>query len=112
MDFDALAVTCNTAYTCRCVTLSLTAILAAVLVALLIHYYSAPSFRPKSLLSPLTIHSRNFMGALCCRPQPIDFDGEINLFHFALLRCVGKGAFGKVCSSLIPRFLANDLSSG
>ncbi|KAF8737749.1 hypothetical protein AX14_012321 [Amanita brunnescens Koide BX004] len=36
------------------------------------------------------------MGALCCRPQPIDFDGEVNLFHFALLRCVGKGAFGKV----------------
>jgi len=36
------------------------------------------------------------MGALCCRPQPIDFDGEVNLFHFVLLRCVGKGAFGKV----------------
>lgn len=29
-------------------------------------------------------------------PQPIDFDGEVNLFHFVLLRCVGKGAFGKV----------------
>ena len=28
--------------------------------------------------------------------QPIDFDGEVNLFHFILLRCVGKGAFGKV----------------
>ncbi|KAF9556669.1 kinase-like protein [Agrocybe pediades] len=36
------------------------------------------------------------MGAVCCRPQPIDFDGEVNLFHFMLLRCVGKGAFGKV----------------
>ncbi|EIN06020.1 AGC/YANK protein kinase [Punctularia strigosozonata HHB-11173 SS5] len=36
------------------------------------------------------------MGALCCRPTPIDFDGEVNLFHFVLLRCVGKGAFGKV----------------
>ncbi|XP_006462118.1 hypothetical protein AGABI2DRAFT_193418 [Agaricus bisporus var. bisporus H97] len=36
------------------------------------------------------------MGALCCRPQPIDFDGEVTLFHFILLRCVGKGAFGKV----------------
>ncbi|KAJ8516872.1 hypothetical protein ONZ45_g5877 [Pleurotus djamor] len=36
------------------------------------------------------------MGAVCCRPQPIDFDGEVNLFHFVLLRCVGKGAFGKV----------------
>ncbi|CAA7267385.1 unnamed protein product [Cyclocybe aegerita] len=36
------------------------------------------------------------MGAVCCRSQPIDFDGEVNLFHFLLLRCVGKGAFGKV----------------
>ncbi|KAG6852660.1 hypothetical protein C0991_010114 [Blastosporella zonata] len=36
------------------------------------------------------------MGAVCCRPTPIDFDGDINLFHFVLLRCVGKGAFGKV----------------
>ncbi|TFK32792.1 kinase-like domain-containing protein [Crucibulum laeve] len=36
------------------------------------------------------------MGAVCCRPTPIDFDGEVNLFHFVLLRCVGKGAFGKV----------------
>ncbi|KAI0047238.1 Pkinase-domain-containing protein [Auriscalpium vulgare] len=36
------------------------------------------------------------MGAVCCRPQVIDFDGDVNLFHFILLRCVGKGAFGKV----------------
>lgn len=54
------------------------------------------------------------MGALCCRPQVrsisfippipslilpskvIDFDADVNLFHFMLLRCVGKGAFGKV----------------
>ncbi|TFY72024.1 hypothetical protein EVG20_g1004 [Dentipellis fragilis] len=36
------------------------------------------------------------MGALCCRPQVVDFDGDVNLFHFVLLRCVGKGAFGKV----------------
>ncbi|KAL0953359.1 hypothetical protein HGRIS_004597 [Hohenbuehelia grisea] len=36
------------------------------------------------------------MGGVCCRPQPVDFDGEVNLFHFVLLRCVGKGAFGKV----------------
>ncbi|ESK96425.1 agc yank protein kinase [Moniliophthora roreri MCA 2997] len=36
------------------------------------------------------------MGAVCCRPTPIDFDGEVTLFHFVLLRCVGKGAFGKV----------------
>ncbi|KAL4063180.1 kinase-like protein [Scleroderma citrinum] len=36
------------------------------------------------------------MGAVCCRPQPVDFEGDVNLFHFHLLRCVGKGAFGKV----------------
>jgi serine/threonine kinase 32 len=36
------------------------------------------------------------MGALCCRAPPVDFDGDVNLFHFVLLRCVGKGAFGKV----------------
>jgi len=36
------------------------------------------------------------MGAVCCRPQPVDFDSDVNLFHFVLLRCVGKGAFGKV----------------
>ncbi|KAJ3753905.1 kinase-like domain-containing protein [Lentinula raphanica] len=36
------------------------------------------------------------MGAVCCRPTPVDFDGEVSLFHFVLLRCVGKGAFGKV----------------
>jgi hypothetical protein len=55
------------------------------------------------------------MGAVCCRAavcrfliansyttidqsvtQPVDFDGDVNLFHFSLLRCVGKGAFGKV----------------
>ena len=28
--------------------------------------------------------------------QPVDFEGDVNLFHFVLLRCVGKGAFGKV----------------
>ncbi|KAF8313647.1 kinase-like protein [Clavulina sp. PMI_390] len=36
------------------------------------------------------------MGGVCCRPEPIDFDGEANLFHFNLLRSIGKGAFGKV----------------
>ncbi len=77
---------------CHC-----TSILAADLVALLLISY--PSLLPslsKPLLSPRTTYSRYLMGALCCRPQPIDFDGEVSLFHFVLLRCVGKGAFGKV----------------
>lgn len=36
-------------------------------------------------------------------PQPVDFEGDVNLFHFVLLRCVGKGAFGKVPRHPIPR---------
>ncbi|GAA5872752.1 hypothetical protein JCM16303_006819 [Sporobolomyces ruberrimus] len=36
------------------------------------------------------------MGALCCRPEEIDFDAPVDLWHFYLLRSVGKGAFGKV----------------
>lgn len=36
------------------------------------------------------------MGAVCCGSQPVDFDGDISLFHFILLRVIGKGAFGKV----------------
>ncbi|KAF8938132.1 hypothetical protein BGZ47_008731 [Haplosporangium gracile] len=36
------------------------------------------------------------MGAGCCKEEAIDFDAEIELSHFHLLRSVGKGAFGKV----------------
>ncbi|GAA6034859.1 hypothetical protein JCM8097_009335 [Rhodosporidiobolus ruineniae] len=36
------------------------------------------------------------MGALCCKPEEIDFEGPVDLWHFYLLRSVGKGAFGKV----------------
>ncbi|KAG9035641.1 hypothetical protein FS837_001857 [Tulasnella sp. UAMH 9824] len=36
------------------------------------------------------------MRAICCKPDPIDFDGEVNLFPFVLLQSVGKGPFGKV----------------
>ncbi|SCV67834.1 BQ2448_5445 [Microbotryum intermedium] len=36
------------------------------------------------------------MGALCCKPEAVDFDGPVDLYHFYLLRSVGKGAFGKV----------------
>jgi serine/threonine kinase 32 len=40
------------------------------------------------------------MGFLCCCPDPVDFDAEVNLFQFELHRAVGKGAFGKVCLSV------------
>ncbi|KAJ3318019.1 hypothetical protein HDU76_000955 [Blyttiomyces sp. JEL0837] len=36
------------------------------------------------------------MGAACCKGEPIDFQAEVELNHFELLRSVGKGAFGKV----------------
>ncbi|KAI9498645.1 kinase-like domain-containing protein [Zychaea mexicana] len=36
------------------------------------------------------------MGALCCKEEAVDFNDEVDLSHFALLRSVGKGAFGKV----------------
>ncbi|KAG6374315.1 kinase-like domain-containing protein [Boletus reticuloceps] len=32
----------------------------------------------------------------CSVSQPVDFESEVNLFHFELHRAVGKGAFGKV----------------
>jgi serine/threonine kinase 32 len=35
----------------------------------------------------------------CCFSNPVDFDGEVTLYHFDLLRAVGKGAFGKVFMS-------------
>ena len=37
----------------------------------------------------------------CCFSNPVDFDGEVTLYHFDLLRAVGKGAFGKVFMSHI-----------
>ena len=41
----------------------------------------------------------------CCFSNPVDFDGEVTLYHFDLLRAVGKGAFGKVfMSHLTPSY--------
>ncbi|KAJ3219551.1 hypothetical protein HDU67_000496 [Dinochytrium kinnereticum] len=36
------------------------------------------------------------MGCACCKSEKIDFQDEVELNHFNLLRSVGKGAFGKV----------------
>ncbi|KAI7896877.1 kinase-like domain-containing protein [Mucor mucedo] len=36
------------------------------------------------------------MGTVCCKEEPVDLLGEVELSHFILLRSVGKGAFGKV----------------
>ena len=38
----------------------------------------------------------------CCLSTPVDFEGEVNLYHFDLHRVVGKGAFGKVSIYLLP----------
>lgn len=51
------------------------------------------------LYPPLSVPNcpSGLMGAaLCCCSDPVDLDGEVNLYHFDLLRAVGKGAFGKV----------------
>lgn len=37
----------------------------------------------------------------CCFSEPVDYNGEVNLFHFDLHRAVGKGAFGKVSRYLL-----------
>lgn len=67
-------------------------------------FSSTPSF-PPSLLYPFPslLHSGVAMGRgiLCCLPEPIDYDADVNLFHFELHRAIGKGAFGKVRSPLI-----------
>jgi len=39
-----------------------------------------------------------------CLSTPVDFEGEVSLYHFDLHRVVGKGAFGKV--SISPSLLA------
>ncbi|KAI8078289.1 kinase-like domain-containing protein, partial [Gilbertella persicaria] len=36
------------------------------------------------------------MGAICCKQEEVDFEREVELQHFYLLRVIGKGAFGKV----------------
>ncbi|KAJ1555147.1 hypothetical protein HK096_008240, partial [Nowakowskiella sp. JEL0078] len=36
------------------------------------------------------------MGGVCCKEEELDFNAEVELNHFTLLRSVGKGAFGKV----------------
>lgn len=36
------------------------------------------------------------MGAVCCKGEEVDFSNQVELFHFYLLRVIGKGAFGKV----------------
>jgi len=38
----------------------------------------------------------------CCLSTPVDFEGEVSLYHFDLHRVAGKGAFGKVSISTNP----------
>ncbi|KAF8518230.1 kinase-like domain-containing protein [Gautieria morchelliformis] len=38
----------------------------------------------------------NFRRRPSCEHQTIDFEGDVNLFHFELLRVIGKGAYGRV----------------
>ncbi|KAI9203324.1 kinase-like domain-containing protein [Polychytrium aggregatum] len=36
------------------------------------------------------------MGGLLCKSEQIDFDDDVELYHFHLMNVIGKGAFGKV----------------
>lgn len=47
----------------------------------------------------------------CCLSTPVDFEGEVNLYHFDLHRVVGKGAFGKV-SIYVPSHPLPAFASG
>ena len=48
------------------------------------------------------LESKRMVGAVCCSAQPVDFDGEVILFHFKLLKVVSEGAFRKVCPVFSP----------
>lgn len=68
---------------------SLTNLLILLLPLLLFLFFC---FSPSLPLPVLVMGS----GILCCLPDPVDFDADVNLFHFELHRAIGKGAFGKV----------------
>ena len=46
---------------------------------------------------------RSIMGALCCKPEPIDFDAPVNLYHFFLLRRCVLVCFADHCSGRFAR---------
>lgn len=48
----------------------------------------------------------------CCFSEPVDFDGEVTLFHFDLLRAIGRGAFGKVSALPSSCFHISHLLAG
>jgi len=73
------------------------------LLSFLLSFFLLSTWVP-SAVAPQSVFLPFFLSFLLLTPpQPVDFDGEVSLFHFVLLRCVGKGAFGKACplSSLV-----------
>ena len=58
------------------------------------HKSSTKSTSLPSSSCPLLLHIP-LMGNCCS--DPVNFDGDVDLYHFDLHRAVGKGAFGKVC---------------
>ena len=85
---------------------------SAILTSLAVLFVPFPFFslvRPLSLPLPLLLNVPDDddmgSGLFCCFPDPVDFDADVNLFHFELHRAIGKGAFGKVNTShLLLRF--------
>lgn len=70
-------------------------------------FFADNNTRP--VLSPRPPLANCLMGNVaCCCSEPINFDGDVDLYHFNLHRAVGKGAFGKV---RLPAHLAFRLAS-
>lgn len=70
-------------------------------------FFADNNTRP--VLSPRPPLANCLMGNVaCCCSEPINFDGDVDLYHFNLHRAVGKGAFGKV---RLPAHLAFRLVS-
>jgi len=66
--------------------------------------FNSPSWASFAVVLRFVLPPSFPYSALIFPSKVIDFDADVNLFHFMLLRCVGKGAFGKVPFSprLIP----------
>jgi hypothetical protein len=58
--------------------------------------FNSPTWAPFAVVLRFALSPFFPYSVLIFSSKVIDFDADVNLFHFMLLRCVGKGAFGKV----------------
>lgn len=70
--------------------------------------FNSPTWAPFAVVLRFALSPFFPYSVLIFPSKVIDFDADVNLFHFMLLRCVGKGAFGKVpFSEGHPNLLTN-----